>query len=63
MAYRITQHRRGTEEEWLLLNPIPYEGELIIVEFDNNIRKCKIGDDKTAFSELPYLTDWLVAEF
>ena len=59
MAYKITQHRRGTYAEWLELNPVPYEGELIIVEFDDNIRKCKIGDGITYFSELPYITDWI----
>ena len=62
MAYKITQHRRGTYEEWLALDVAPYEGELIIVEFDNNIRKCKIGDGKTLFSDLPYITDWVLEE-
>lgn len=62
MAYKITQHRRGTYEEWLESNVVPYEGELIIVEFDNNIRKCKIGDGVTTFSDLPYQTDWLIKE-
>ena len=63
MAYKITQHRRGTLEEWQELDLVPYEGELIIVEFDNNVCKCKIGNGITAFSELPYVTDWLVTEF
>ena len=63
MAYKITQHRRGTLEEWLLLDVVPAEGELVIVELVGNIRKCKIGDGKTHFSNLPYITDWLVAEF
>lgn len=60
MAYKITQHRRGTYEEWLNSNVVPYEGELIVVEFGSNIRKCKIGDGATCFSKLPYLTDWVV---
>ena len=63
MAYKITQHRRGTYEEWLALDIVPYEGELIVVEFEDNIRKCKIGDGETPFSKLPYLSDWVVAEF
>lgn len=62
MAYKITQHRRGTYEEWLSFGEAPLEGELIIVEFDNNVRKCKIGDGITYFSDLPYITDWVVAE-
>ena len=63
MAFKITQHRRGTLEEWLASDIVPYEGELVIVEFDGSIRKCKIGDGVTVFSELPYITDWLVTEF
>lgn len=63
MAYKITQHRRGTYEEWLAIDIAPAEGELVVVEFDNNICKCKIGDGITPFSQLPYLSDWLVAEF
>ena len=62
MAYKITQHRRGTLAEWESLNPIALDGELIIIEFDNNVRKCKIGDGETPFSELPYTTDALAAE-
>ena len=62
MAYKITQHRRGTYEEWSTLNPVPYEGELIIVEFDDNICKCKIGNGQVSFLELPYITDWLTAD-
>ena len=62
MAYKITQHRRGTYEEWLALNIAPEEGELIIVEFDNNLCKCKIGNGETSFSDLPYITDWLSDE-
>lgn len=59
MAYIITQHRRGTYDEWLELDLVPYDGELVIVEFDNNLCKCKIGDGETPFSGLPYITDWL----
>jgi hypothetical protein len=62
MAYKITQHRRGTYEEWLELDLVPSEGELIIVEFDNKVRKCKIGDGITSFSNLPYITDWVMSE-
>lgn len=62
MSYKITQHRRGTYEEWLELDIVPLQGELIIVEFDNNVYKCKIGDGETCFSQLPYITDWLAEE-
>lgn len=60
MAYKITQHRRGTEAEWLSYSSVvPFEGELIIVEFENSLCKCKIGDGIKTFLELPYITDWL----
>jgi chromosome segregation ATPase len=62
MAYKITQHRRGTYEEWLELDTIPLEGELVIVEFANNICKCKIGNGVSRFTELPYITDWVTRE-
>ena len=62
MAYKITQHRRGTLEEWRELNLVPAEGELIIVEFPDNVCKCKIGNGITCFSELPYITDWVIEE-
>jgi hypothetical protein len=63
MAYTITQHRRGTYKEWLELDIAPADGELIVVEFDNSLCKCKIGDGETPFSKLPYITDWLAEDF
>ena len=62
MAYRITKHRRGTTQEWFDLDLIPEDGELVIEEAAGNIRKCKIGDGITPFSELPYITDHEVIE-
>lgn len=62
MAYKITQHRRGTTQEWLELDLVPYEGELVIEECEGNVRKCKIGDGKNPFSKLPYITDALAEE-
>ena len=59
MANNIVQHRRGTLAEWLNLDLIPYEGEIIIVELENGTSACKIGDGTSTFSKLPYLTDEL----
>ena len=56
MAYKITQHRRGTLEEWRELNLVPAEGELIIVEFGGYC-KCKVGDGKSRFKDLKYIDD------
>lgn len=57
MSYNIVQHRRGTTQEWLEIDLIPYDGELVIEECDDGLRKCKIGDGQSRFSELPYITD------
>jgi chromosome segregation ATPase len=56
MAYKIIQHRRGTEQEWRELNLVPFEGELVIEECAGNIYKCKVGDGITPFTDLPYIT-------
>jgi hypothetical protein len=39
----IVKHRRGTLQEWLDVDLIPEEGELVIVECDDGTIKCKIG--------------------
>ena len=62
MAYKITKHRRGTTQEWLELDLIPDEGELVIEECEDGLRKAKFGDGINRFSELPYITDALAKE-
>lgn len=57
MAYSIVKHRRGTSDAWLTLNLVPAEGELVIEECPDGIRKCKIGDGKTNFKDLPYVAE------
>lgn len=57
MAYSIVKHRRGTTEEWQKLNIVPAEGEIVIEECLDGVRKCKIGDGLTSFAALPYLAD------
>lgn len=61
MSYSILQHRRGTSQEWLDVDAelIPLQGELIIEELKNGLCKCKIGNGRSRFSELPYITDTL----
>ena len=46
MAYKITQHRRGTTQEWLELDLIPEDGELVIGSFSYycDIYICKAED-------------------
>ena len=55
MAHNIIRHRRGTESDWKRLNLVPEEGEIIIVEFKDGSRECKIGDGIRPFKELSYL--------
>ena len=53
----IVKHRRGTSKEWLELDLIPEEGELVIEECTNGLVKCKIGNGRTKFSKLPYIDE------
>ena len=52
----ITQHRRGTKDEWEKSNIRPDEAELV-VEQENGRSKIKIGDGKKLYPDLPYITD------
>ena len=61
MAQNIYKHRRGTTQEWLEIDLIPEEGELVIEECQDGSRKCKIGDGISKFSILPYLDTALQA--
>ncbi len=56
MAQYITQHRRGTKEEWINSKETPYEAELV-VELDEvaSQHKLKIGDGITPYEDLGYL--------
>ena len=52
----IVKHRRGTTEEWKVLDIAPEEGELVIEELKDGGVRCKIGTkDRKKFSELPYI--------
>lgn len=57
MAYNILKHRRGTTKEWREVNLVPENGELVIEECSDGVRKCKIGDGITKFLDLPYIDD------
>lgn len=62
MAYNILKHRRGTTQEWLDIDLAPEDGELVIEELPNGLRKCKLGDGRTKFSLLPYIDEALQTE-
>lgn len=53
----IIKHRRGTTQEWLETGIIPEEGELVVEECPDGLRKCKIGDGRSSFLTLPYIDE------
>ena len=58
MAYSILKHRRGTTQEWLDFDLVPEEGELVIEECQDGLRRCKVGDGLNKFSDLAYIDDY-----
>lgn len=57
MAYNIIKHRRGTTQEWIDIDLIPEDGELVIEECIDGTRKCKIGNGIEPFSKLHYIDE------
>jgi hypothetical protein len=56
MTKFITQHRRGTTDEWLKNKDIVIaDGEIVIEECGDHV-KFKVGDGVTTFEKLPYFT-------
>jgi hypothetical protein len=51
------QLRRGTTAFWESENPILFPGEPGVEIVSSTIRKLKIGDGKTHWQELNYVTD------
>jgi len=49
----VIQFRRATEDEWIERNPILYIGEPAL---STDVYKVKIGDGKSTWKEIPYLT-------
>lgn len=50
----ITQHRRGTAEQWAASGIVPYSGEIVIEVCGDGTFKTKIGDGVNVFADLPY---------
>ena len=57
MAKFIVQLRRGTKEEWETVGKdiVPLMGELVL-EYDNNIPRLKIGNGIDVYGNLPYMS-------
>ena len=53
-AKYITQHRRGTAEQWAASGIVPYSGEIVIEVCGDGTFKTKIGDGFNVFADLPY---------
>ena len=56
MTKFITQHRRGTTDEWQLLKDIILADGEIAIEECGDYCKLKVGDGVSTFEELPYIT-------
>ena len=61
MSYSLIRPRRGTLYEWSTVNPVLYQGELVVECPDSGIGtglcKFKIGDGTHKYNELPYAFD------
>lgn len=57
MAKFIVQLRRGTKEEWETVGKdiVPLMGELVL-EYDGNIPRLKIGNGEDVYGNLPYMS-------
>ena len=55
MAKKI-QHLRGTYEEYQNAKITPDAGEIALEEGEDGSIRCKVGDGKTPYTELPYLS-------
>lgn len=55
-------HKVDDEEAWHSNDPILIDGEIIISVQSNGLRKIKVGDGESRYSELPYLMDELLSE-
>ena len=62
MAYNIVKHRRGTTQAWLAADIVPENGEIVIEECSDGIRKCKIGNGINYFTDLPYVDEFTEKE-
>ena len=49
----------GTEEEWALQDYIPKDGEIIIINLENNETRIKIGDGVKTVAQLPFQDEGL----
>ena len=58
----ITQHRRGTTEEWDESTIVPKNGELVLEECSDGITRIKIGNGSSTFNDLLYIDQKLADE-
>ena len=65
MSYAKIRPRRGTLYEWSTVNPVLYEGEMVIEVPDTGVgtglSKFKIGDGVSPYNQLPYAFDGAAA--
>jgi hypothetical protein len=63
MALNINlQHRRDSEYNWEMSNPILADGEIIIVQTETSGKRIKIGDGVSNYKNLPFSDSLLEAK-
>ena len=58
----ITQHRRGSTDEWNEVNIVPKNGEIVLEECSDGITRIKIGNGSSTFTDLQYVDQKLADE-
>ena len=48
------KHKRDTDEDWTINNPVLLDGEIIIVDTDTGVTRTKIGDGVQTYTQLPF---------
>ena len=51
------KHKRDSEANWSMNNPILLNGECIIVDMNDGSTRIKIGDGANGYSSLPFIDD------
>lgn len=61
MSYAVIRPKRGTFHEWSTVNPVLYQGEIVVEHPDSGagtgLCKFKIGDGTHKYLQLPYAFD------
>lgn len=48
------QNKRDTEVNWESKNPVPFDGEIIIITTASGDTRFKVGDGRKTYKQLPF---------